>query len=806
MITASIRRPVAVSMAYLAVALLGVAAWRGIPLELLPDTELPRLSVHAEWVGASPETTEALLTSPLEAEIQKVQGVETIESVSGEANGAGTAEITIEFAEDTDMDFARLELSERLSSIEDELPPGVAGPYVQPFVPEEFEEQQQPFLSYSITGPYTLEALRAHLDERLVPEVREVRGVARIEIYGGRDRVLEIELDEARILALGLTPLEVRDRLSTLEYVKEAGAVFDAAGERRTLAIRLRAESVADILRLPLLMDGGRVVRVSDVATIHDTFEDATSYYRINGNPAVAFVVVREYGGNEIEIADRVKGAVEALAGAHPPGVRLILDRDRSEQIRAQLHDLRYRATISAIVIFAVLLLFLRSFRSTAIIFATIGFSILITLNLLYFAGLTLNVLTLMGLAMGFGLIVDNAIVVLENVYRRRRLGEPADVAAARGAREVVLPVLAATATTIVVLVPFVYLQGELRAYYVPLALAVGFALIASMAVAFSFIPALAAVALRARPGEGEGEGEGTRSARAGAGTGRPTYVRFYAALVGFTVRHPWVTIALTLICLGGSYHLFDTYVTRGVVWGRWGTGRDTYISITFEQPRGEELARTDELVRFFEAKLAELPEVERFVTRVYPRNAHIRVTFPDSLELTTVPVAIKERMYAYSHLFGGAEVRVYGYGPSFYGGGGSPPNYAISILGYNYETVREIAEGLGRRLQRFSRIRDVDTNSSGGWFNRDRATELVLTLNRPRLAMHDLTAARVSSFIGASLRGRTTSDRLRIDGEEVQLSVKLEGNRTLDVQQLDNLLIPSFSGGAVRLGEISSV
>jgi HAE1 family hydrophobic/amphiphilic exporter-1 len=370
---------------------------------------------------------------------------------------------------------------------------------------------------------------------------------------------------------------------------------------------------------------------------------------------------------------------------------------------------------------------FLRSFRSAGIVFATIAFSILIALNLTYFGGFTLNVLTLMGLAMGFGLIVDNAIVVLENIYRKRQGGQEGAQAAEAGARQVMLPIFAATLTTLIVFIPFVYLQGELRIYYVPLAIVVGLSLLASLFVAFTFIPALASKVLVLGRG-----GRSRRGGRGGSEDGEtnslltthhsPLYVRFYAAILGFTLRltkHrrwpvlPIATVAAAAAIFGCSYYLFYNYVNRGIVWGRWGSS-DTYIAIQVRLPRGSELERTDELTRFFEDKLKQLPEIEQFVTQVSPQWANIRVTFPDSLETTLVPVAIKEQLLAYSYLFGGAEVRVYGYGPSFYGGGGGSPNYSIKVLGYNYEKVREIAEDLGRRLSRFSRVRDVDVNSSG--------------------------------------------------------------------------------------------
>jgi len=808
----SIRRPVAVSMAYLAVALLGVAAWRNVPIELLPNTDLPQLAVSADWSRASPETMEAFVTAPLEAAVQQVRGVDEISSISSEQYGQGHSQVTVKFARGTDMDFARLELSERLAQLETELPEGVIGPRVEPYVPDEFRQQQRPFLQYTLTGPFLLEALRAHIDDQILPELTQVDGVAGLQVYGGRDRVLEIDLDENRVNALGLRPQQVWQKIMDLEYVSEAGLV-SMDGIERTLAIRHRIDDVNQIRRAPLLTNGNRVVRVQDVATVHDTFEEPTNLYRIDGQPAVAFQVHKEIGVNTVRVADRVKARVAELEPGLPPGSRLILDNDESEAIRKALTDLRIRALVSAAVVFVVLLVFLRSFRSAGIVFATIGFSILIALNLIYFAGFTLNVLTLMGLAMGFGLIVDNAIVVLENIYRKwqgvRSAGDTRPVAevAEEGVREVVLAILAATATTVIVFIPFLYLQGELRDYYIPFAVVVGMSLVASLFVAFTFIPALAAKLLKGGPA---GRRAGGQLAPGGGGPAArppepPFYVRLYGGALRGTLRWPWVTVVLALALLGGSYHLFDKYVTRGVLWRSW-WGQQTYISIQINLPRGEELDRTDELARFFEDKLRVMPEVKRFTTRVYPQLAAITVTFPDSLENTQIPPAIKEQMVAYSYQFGGAEVRVYGYGPSFYGGGASPPNYSIKVLGYNYETVRAIAEDLGERLKRFSRIRDVDVNSAGGWYTRDKATEFALALDRERLGVHGLTAQDVVYQVGAAVRGTVQRGFVRVGGDELRFDVKLEGSDAVDAIELPELLIQTRDGRAVRLGDVATI
>ena len=806
MIRMSIRRPVAVSMTYGAVALLGAFAWRNIPIEMLPDTELPRLTVTGRWRGASPETVEAFLTSPLEATVQRIRGVERIVSTSYEEQGAGLASIEIEFEPGTDMDFARLDLSERIAALEEELPEAVEPIRLEPYVPEEFRSQGpgNRILTYQFTGPYTLESLRAHVDVVVKPGLEQVEGVGQVLVFGGRERLLRVELDAEQILAMGLSPGTVEQRIRDLDLVREAGAVRRGARES-TLTIEDRAQNVGDVLGAIVTTLGDRPVRLADVARVSETYDEPPVLNRVDGRSAVTFMIEKEPRINTVRVADAVKVRMAELEPLGPFGSELVLLSDASEDIRRQLGDLRYRALVAGAVIFGVLLLFLGSLPSAATIFLTIVFSVLISLNLIYLGGLTLNLLTLMGLAMGFGLIVDNSIVVLESVYRRREGGQEAAAAAREGARQVVLPILAATATTLIVFVPFVYLQGELRVFYVPLAVVVGLTLVASLFVAFTFIPSVSARLLAAGGGLRGSRGPNARR----RGTRPPVYVRFYRGVVGFTLRRPWLAVGVALACFGGSFHLFDTYVARGIIWGgRFGGGRETYVDVNINLPRGSDMARTDALARFFEERIAAMPEVERYETTVWGQRARIHLTFPEALELTAVPVAIKEQMTQYSLGFTGADVRVYGVGPSFaYGGGINVPNYALRILGYNYLRVQDIAENLGSRLRRMSRIEDVDTNASSRSFIRDRASEFVVEVDRAALARHGMTVRDLTVGMTAAVRGaRPRQSRLQMGGDEIEFEVKLAGSETMDTYALEQTVVARPDGRGIRLGDVVRV
>ena len=788
MIRASMRRPVAVAMGYLAVGLLGLAAFRNVPLELYPDTRLPRLTVAATWFGTSPEAVEAFLTSPLEAAIQLVRGTEKVTSISEE----GRASIEVQFARDTDMDFARLDLSERLASLEEnELPPGIDRVTVQPYVPPALAEQNQPFLSYTYTGARTLEFLRHYLLEQVVPELRRIEGVAVTRVYGGRDRLLEVELDKDLMSTFNITAQMVAGRLHDLDLVREAGAVRAGANEW-TVTIQNRAASAQDVRNAILASSKGRTVRISDVGVVRDTHEDLRSHYRVNGRPAVRLVVTKEIGANSVRVADRVKARIAQLELHLPDNTRLILNHDESAQIRRQISSLRNRALASVIVIFGVLFLFLRSFRSAVVVFGTIAFSVLIAINLIYWSGLSLNIFTLMGLAMGFGLIVDNSIVVLENVYRRWQQGRSAQEAIGAGASHVVLPVLAATVTTLIVFVPFVYMQDELRIYYLPMGIVVAMTLVASLVVAFSLIPALARRLLPDR-----------RAPEMPAAA--PIYERFYRALVVRSLRRPWVVVLIGAMLLGVSGFYFERDVPRGVSWGGvWGS--QTYISISITLPRGSDLERVDELTRYFEDRLRRMPEVERFVSNVEGMSSYTRVTFPEHLELTNVPVQIKDQLYAFSLGFTGAEVYVRGYGPSFYGGGGSAPQFRIKILGYNYEKVRDIAEDIGARLERLPRVRDVNTNAQGGWRQKERISEFAVAVRRDVAAFQNLPVDNLSRQVLSAVRGNAARSTIKMGGDEVRYVVKTEGNRDIDVHDLPERLVLNADGNSVRLGDLVDI
>ncbi|HDL17455.1 MAG TPA: efflux RND transporter permease subunit, partial [Bacteroidetes bacterium] len=480
-----------------------------------------------------------------------------------------------------------------------------------------------------------------------------------------------------------------------------------------------------------------------------------------------------------------------------PPTMRLIKEYDQSEDIRKELANLSSRAAFCILVIFLVLLVFLRNFISPAIILSTIFFSVMLTINFFYLADISLNLLTLAGLALGFGMLVDTSIVVFDNIFRYREQGAEPYIAALQGTKEVALPIIASTLTTISVFIPFLYMTGELRIYYLPFAMAVGLSLFSSLIVAFTFTPSLALHILRRRHEAVENH---LNHPKTKSRFLLQFLVKSYRLFLAFFLRHKIFTIFLTVLLFGASYRLFDKYVTKGSIWS-W--GGDTYIRVGIRMPTGAELARTDEIARFFESKILGNKNVKKVFTNLSSEYGSIEIRFPREVQLTAVPLVLKEKLISYAAQIAGPNVSVSGFGPGFYRGGGSSPSFRLEVLGYNYNEVKRIAGALGKRLQRNARVRDVNTNSSF-WYGGDNLFEMTLRIDRRKLQRFNLTPTAVLNSVQAYLKESLDWRRIKIGGRELEYRVKMKGYRDFQLSELERLILHTSRHEQVRLNQVA--
>jgi len=776
----AVRRPVAVAMGCMVVLITGIFSLTRLPLELRPDVSFPRISIQTQWVDTAPEVVEAFVTSPIEAVANTVTHVHEVESVSDE----GFSTVTVKFNRGTDMDFAALELNEKLSIIRQSLPVGVTPPRITPYVPREFQTRQ--FFSLRLTGPCPLQEVRRIGLDRVKPSLLGLKGVSHVEVVGGQDREIQILLDEKAMHAYGLTLNQIQSALGELALRRSVGAVEEGR-HRITVFIDNPVSGVRHLEDAILLQKNGSLIRLKDVAQIKDTYGRPRNLQRINGHPAVVIRVEKEAGHNTIKVVDEIKAALDRLVRTLPPNLTLIVDEDQSLEIRENLSSLGRRAVFSILVIFWVLMAFLHTPRAPLIILSTIFFSVLFTLNLFFLAGISLNLLTLAGLTLGFGMLVDNAIVVVENIARHHTENRGPELAASRGTREVVLPITAATLTTIAAFIPFLYLTGELRIYYLPFTLAVGFSLLSSLGVAFTLTPALAA----RKPWLKSPEIEPFRPAG------------WFRRILGWMLHHRGFMLFLALFVMGGSLFVFDKYVTRGTIW-QWG-GQQDRLTVYLRMPRGSTLERSDEIISRFETPAVQASYVQKVMTNVSDEGAYLVITFPREVRRSVYPLILKESMVHQASLVAGPGISISGFGEGvhFGGGAGRQFTYRIRILGYNYHQLEQIAEDLGQRLKRYPRVRHVNTNLSWTY---GELSEIVLRIDRKRLRQCDLSPAGLLQQVQAHLQENLGGRWIRLGGEEVPYTLKFRTFRDFSMDDLQNLVIQSPKGELFRLHTVARI
>jgi multidrug efflux pump subunit AcrB len=773
-----VRRPSVAWAAAVAVLLGGVMAFGRLPLATRTTVELPRLSVSASWPGAAPEAIEAAVTSPIEAAVQGVRGVRRVSSTSSDDQ----AYLTVELEPRADVQLARLAILERLELLRPELPPGVIPPAVSNYVPEGLEEA--PLLALLLTGPYTSGALQQLLEERVRPRLSAGPGVAGVAVRGGASRGVAVTFEPSRLRAQGIAPQRLTEALAGARLVQALG-VEPRGGTERRVVLRDVPGSLAALEALPVRAPAGRPFALGTLATVRGEEDARGRFFRVDGQPAVVVEVTRHPGADAIQTAAAVRALIPAVQGLLPPAAALRVVGDESEELQRELALLARRGAMAFGAVLAVLLVALRRWRAVALVMGTTAVAIAGTALSLYLLEVPANLLTLAGLGMGIGILVQNALVVVQGVAATRESGA---AARATAARQLLPAVLGGTLTTGVVLLPFLYLQGNARMAFVPFAAAFVLALAWSVATALLLVPALG----------GRVAGQAPRWPRLQYAYGR--------VLVRVVRRRGW-TLAVTAAVLGVLGWGFATRVPRQ---GFGGFGeRRTTLSVSLSFPRGSDPATLDRAVREFEALVVGHPAVETVRAGAFgPAAAQLSVRFTRAGARTGAPLALQEALTQRAVFIGGASVSVMGDGPGFSSGmgGGSLSTFRLRVAGFSYEGVSRLADDLADRLGRIVRVRDVRITSGGGFFMGERGALVAVVPRRDRLAAYGLTAAALSQGVAREIRGPAGRLLLEVGGEEELVTVKAAGAPERTVEELATAPLASGTGAPVRIGDVATV
>lgn len=778
---AFIEHPVPTLMLFFGLLILGIYSLFHIPLELAPKEEYPRISVNTSWPGASPEQVQMNITSPLEELCSTVKGVRRIESSSS----TGSSTITIEFNEKTNMNFASIELTERVASFIENLPPGAYPPQIRPYIPKEFETK--PFLSLTLSSDLPLNKLREIADKKVKEEIRSVKGVSEVIVTGGAEPEIKITLDREKINYYGISPGTVISSITNLNRSYPVGKI--KKGERE-LIFRLPSpvSKIEDIGETICGFYGKIPLRLKDIAKIEMGYGEVLSMRRINGESTVGIDIVKEPGVSTLKVSSSVKKVLEGLQKKLPQNITLRIVEDESKEIKKRLRNLIIMMALITGIVFILLYIFLDSFIPSIAILSSIFFSACITINFVYFSRFSLNLLTLSGLVLGFGMLVDNSVVVFENIWKKYEIGERDKNSVWRATKEVALPAFASTLTTIIVFMAFPFFQGRLRIYYLPLAFVIAFSLLSSYLVAFTLIPSLSARIVKKERIE------------------RKYTFRIYKKLIDFLIKYPLIIILILSALFYLSYKIFRKEVSFGAFFSWYYKER---LIVHISVPPGTPIERTDEIIREFEDRALSKDYPKEVNTYVHPEEAYMMITFPKNIELSPAPYILKEELINLATNFAGIGVWIVGFDPQGYYSSpytGSWLPYRIKFLGYNFNKLKEITNNVERTLLKNPRIREVKTVSSKLYWGGQDYYEFDLKIDRDKLAFYGTTVEEILPHIYSNIKGRTLRTYLRLEGKEWPVSLKIKGAEDTEIEKLKEVLVRTPKGDILRLGEVISI
>ena len=788
----SVRRPVLTIMVALIAVTLGLVSLTRLPIDLLPDIEFPVLTVAVNYPNASPQEMEELVAQPIERTVAAVPGVEEITSSSAE----GTTNVSLRFAWGTDLLEATNDVRERLDRVLDDLPDEADRPSIRKFDPS-----AAPILLIGVSSGIDQIELRRLIDNRIIYRLQQVPGVAAIDVWGGPEREIQVRLDPVQVTALGLSLAETRELLRDANLNRPGGSI-ERGDTEFTVRVPGRFRDLDEIRNTVIDVRDGAVIRLGQVAQVLDTRKRETRIVRIDGEPGIRMAVRKQAEANTVEVARDVHRAVERLRNDYPQ-IRFNALFDTSEYIQRAIANASMAIIFGALLATAVLLFFLRNLRATLVIATAIPVSVVTTFALVYFGGFTLNLMTLGGLALGVGLMVDSAIVVLENIFRRfQGHGESATKAATEGAGEVAAAIVAGTLTTVAIFVPMFFAEDLAGQIFGQLAWVVAFSIGCALVVALTVVPMLGGRLLRA-----DAPRAPAPLRRLGDGIGRMLagIESFYRGILDRALAHPWRVIAAAVLAMVAAAAAVPQLGTEFMP-----ATDEGEVRVSVDMAAGTRLSTVDRNTRAVMAQIRELvPEREATVESIgasswRPQESaqgSVRIGLPPREEALRSSEEIAGLLREELDAVPGAEIRVRVRQPFFLRvlGGESGEDVQIEVRGFEFGRLQALAEQVEQRVTGIDGITDLRLSRETG------EPQRLVRVDRQRAADQGVTMSAVADTVETAIAGRVAS-RFLDAGEEVDIRVQLAGAETLAARQLLELRVPSADGRMIRLGNIASL
>ncbi len=781
-----VRRPVFATMLITSLVVLGVVSFSGLGVDLIPKVDLPIVTVTTILPGASAEEMETEVTKPIEEAVNTIQGIDELRASTIE----GVSRVIVTFVLERQIDQAAQDVRDKVSTILRNLPEGIDPPII-----EKVDPDAAPVMSISVSGARSMREITEIADKQIKQQLEGVTGIGQVLLVGGRKRAIQVEVDAEKLNALGLGISQVAATLQRQNFEVPSGRLDQG---RRELTLRTlgRIASPQEFGDLVVAARNGVPVRVRDFAAVEDLYEEPRDLARLDGEPAVTLLIRKQSGSNTVRVIETVKERLEEIKSRLPRDLKVFIIRDQSIFILGSVHAIYEHLILGGLFASLVVLFFMRSLRATLIAAVAIPTSIISTFMVMRALDYTLNSLTLLGLTVSVGIVIDDAIVVLENIFRYiEEKGVAPLEAAVAATREIGLAVMAATLSLVVIFAPVIFLGGVPGRFLQSFGVTAAAAIIVSLLVSFTLTPMLSSRFIRVRTEE---DGAHRRSSKQ-AGF-YPWLEKFYLRALDWSLTH---RKSIVLICTLVFLTIFPL-MSR--------IGKDFFpeddqdeFEITVKTPEGTSLAGTDAILRVMEERVKKLPEVRHLLTTVNAggrgsvTDGSIYVRLSPLRERSISQFAVMEQARAVLQDFPGVRVGVQSV--SSMGGGTMRATPVNAILrGPDLDVLARLSERVTSEMKKIPGMVDVDSS---------------LNVGNPEVQIRILRDK--ASDLGVSVTDIARALRLMISGEEsitkykegdqlyeVRLRVRPEQRASADA--IAGLMIPSAAGGLVRLDNVARI
>jgi len=781
----SVQRPIATTMIYLIVITLGIIGFRFLPVDLLPPIEFPQLTIATNYDNVGPEEMELLITDRIENAVAGIPNVEEVSSNSSEGNSW----VTLRFGQNTNLDEATNDVRAALDRVRRNLPPEVDPPRIWKFDPND-----SPIVILGARSEREMSELTRILEREIAKRIEQIPGVGSIDVWGGVYREIHVDMIREKMASLNLTSNDIVTAISSENVNRPGGNIREGLNDLyvRTLGEYSNVDEVATTIVATI---DGTPVRVQDVAVVSDGYQDIGRYIEIDDMPTIRLGIRKQSGANTVAVSDLVHKEVERINAARSD-IQLRVITDQSSFIQSSIDNVRNAAIWGGILAIIVLFSFLRNGSTTIIIGITIPISIIATFGLLYFNGLTLNQMSFGGLALGVGLIVDNSIVVLENIVRKRQNGLGKKESSLLGTREVTGAIIASTLTTSVIFLPVLFMQTITGIMFQELALVVVFALLCSLLVALTLVPMLSSKFISVEPDNPDPE-KRTKWQK--------LFERIenkYANLVSVGIKKRIWIVGVTAVLVVASF-LYLPFIPFELapqtdsdeIRVRINMDGGTNISVMYEY-----LEELDALVK----SVVPMEDVKFASKEARNGSAEIELALVDASKLSKSPTELADEIREkLAGTIPGADLRVDARSGLwilrriFSSGGGDAEAVQIQLRGYDIDTSEELAIMMRDRIEMIDGVTDV-------WANvREGRPEQNIRFDREKMSRLGITAQQLATAIQSNVGGNRAGV-FRQQGEEIPITVRLRPEDRVSIQDINSISIRTSSGDIIPISTVA--